>query len=155
VRAHAQTYTNIQEVPLGASIFCKVLFSYLGAGKRGTFFKEASKTGTSLPDGPSPWSILGCSDIHMNMYAYMRVRIYMYISVYVCAYVCIYVALSCPAPCPWSILGCSDIHMYMHACIYTCTDIYVRFCVCKCMHMYIYSVPRRLAPETYKRDLYQ
>ena len=86
MRAHAQTYTNIQEVPLGASILCKVLVSDLGAGKRGTFFKEASQTGTPLPD-PSPWSILGCSDIHMNIYAYIRVHIYMYISVYVCAYI--------------------------------------------------------------------
>jgi len=45
-------------VPLGASVFCKVLFGDLGAGKTSTFFKEASKTGTPLPDAVSlvdPW----------------------------------------------------------------------------------------------------
>ena len=46
-------------VPLGASVFGKVLFGELGAaGKTGTFFKEASKAGTPLGSAESredPW----------------------------------------------------------------------------------------------------
>lgn len=43
---------------LGASVFKKVLFGELGQGKTGTFFKEASKTGTPLDQAVSnvdPW----------------------------------------------------------------------------------------------------
>ena len=125
----------------------------LAPAKEAPFSRKRPRLALPCPT-PSPWSILGCSDIHMNMYAYIRVHKYMYISVYICAYMCIYIALSCPAPCPWSILGCSDIHMYMCACIYTCTDIYVHICVSNYMHMHIYNAPRlaaarpRLTQET-------
>lgn len=47
-----------KEVPLGASVFAKVLFGELGAGRSGTFFKEASKASTPLEQATSlvePW----------------------------------------------------------------------------------------------------
>ena len=49
-----------KEVPLGASVFAKVLFGELGAARpTGLFFKESSKPGTPLKDATSgidPWS---------------------------------------------------------------------------------------------------
>jgi len=39
-----------KEPSLGASVFSKVLFGPLGAGRSSTFFKEASKAGTPLAD---------------------------------------------------------------------------------------------------------
>ena len=47
-----------KEVPLGASVFAQVLFTELGRGRTGTFFKEASKPGTPLEQAKSvidPW----------------------------------------------------------------------------------------------------
>ena len=42
-----------KDVPLGASVAAKVIFGALGEGRTGTFFKEASKAGTSLEDATS------------------------------------------------------------------------------------------------------
>ena len=47
-----------KDVDLGASVFAKVLFSELGEGKTGTFFKENSKAGTAVEEAHSvvdPW----------------------------------------------------------------------------------------------------
>ena len=49
-------YTGTRQpkaVPLGASVFAKVIFGDLGAGKTGTFFKEASKAGVPLAEATS------------------------------------------------------------------------------------------------------
>ena len=54
-------YTGTREpkdAALGASVFEKVLFGELGAGKTSTFFKECSKPGTPLVQAAStvdPW----------------------------------------------------------------------------------------------------